>query len=47
MREKLFRLIDKKLSEAGDEKSKQLRADLKKYHFTGEVKAMAALIEGL
>jgi hypothetical protein len=47
MREKLFRLIDKKLSEAGDEKSKQLRADLKKYHFTGEVKAMAGLIEGL
>jgi hypothetical protein len=47
MREKVFRLIDKKLSEAGDEKSKQLRADLKKYHFTGDIKATAALIDGL
>jgi hypothetical protein len=47
MREKLFRLIDKKLTESTDEKSKQLRADLKKSHFTGDIKAMAALIEGL
>ena len=47
MKEKVFRLIDKKLAGSSDEKSKQLRADLKKHHFTGDVKAMAALIEGL
>jgi hypothetical protein len=47
MREKIFRLIDKKLAEASDEKSKQLRADLKKFHFTGDIKAMAELIAGL
>ncbi|MGB7157623.1 MAG: hypothetical protein WBD40_06130 [Tepidisphaeraceae bacterium] len=46
MREKLFRLVDQKLAEGGDEKAK-LRADLKKHHFTGDIKAMAALIEGL
>ncbi|MDQ3440073.1 MAG: hypothetical protein M3478_06950, partial [Planctomycetota bacterium] len=47
MKEKVFRLIDKKLADNNDEKSKQLRADLKKHHFTGDVKATAALIDGL
>jgi hypothetical protein len=47
MKEKVFRFVDQKLAGSGDEKAKQLRADLKKHHFTGDVKAMAALIEGL
>jgi hypothetical protein len=47
MREKVFRLVDKKLSESNDEKSKQLRADLKKFHYTGDIKAMAELIASL
>ncbi len=47
MRERVFRLVDRKLAQTSDEKSKQRRAELKKHHFTGDVKAMAALIEGI
>ena len=47
MREKVFRVVDQKLAASNDEKSKQLSADLRKHHFTGDAKAVAALIEGL
>ncbi len=47
MREKIFRLVDKRLASASDGKATETRASLKKFHFTGDIKGMADLISRL